>query len=208
MENTVREQALQYIREERERQVQVYGTNEDLDLGFGPDEGWLTPYTSDQGDEIQRAFRRDYEEHESFTGAPTWMHLIREEVAELFESEDIDDTLEEAIQVAALCVSLVETLVKKSTVSRMSEENYLFLTGAYESASGGFSLTPCSDDPAWYIGKYDGNTVCCAKEVDGLLYWIAVGAENTVTLHRGRTDDVGQVFPDWTTARQSVDSLP
>lgn len=207
MENTVREQALQYIREERERQLRDYGTNEDLDLGFGPGKGWLTPYTPDGGSDIQKVLREEYEGYEGATGAPTWMHLIREEVAELFESDYIGDTLEEAIQVAALCVSLVETLIKKFTGSRLSEENYQFLERAYESGAGGFSLLPCSDDLPWYVGKYDGNTVCCAREKDGLMYWIAVGAENTVTLHRGRSDDLGQVFPDWGTARQFVDTL-
>lgn len=206
MENTVREQALQHIREERERQLRDYGTNEDLDLGFGPGKGWLTPYTLDEGYMIQKVLREDYEGYEADMGSPTWMHLIREEVAELFESEGMGEILEEAIQVAALCVSLVETLVKKST-AQMSEENYRFLEQAYESVAGGFSLTQCSDDPTWYIGKYDGNTVCCARERHSCMYWIAVGAENTVTLHRGRSDDVGEVFPDWGTARQFVDTL-
>ena len=43
------------------------------------------------------------------------MHLIREEVAELFAAEETLHIAEEAVQVAALCVSLVENMLGPAT---------------------------------------------------------------------------------------------
>lgn len=101
------------VRQERSRQVSLYGHNEDFALGFGgsvSDYPWLMPYTGDPSGLVEKMFRDDYEAYEGLHGNPTWMHLIREEVAELFMSTDKDDIIAEAIQVAALCVSLVEHL--------------------------------------------------------------------------------------------------
>lgn len=111
-----REKVLHLIREERTRQIQRYGANDDVPLGFGGSVSaypWLLPYSDADSEKIQAAFRRDYEEYENFHGKPTWMHLIREEVAELFEAQRTKDAVDEAIQVAALCVSLVEHLLEK-----------------------------------------------------------------------------------------------
>lgn len=120
MTDSVREQVLQLIRDERARQLRQYGTNADLNLGFGTDDSspWLSPYSFNDATVVERAFRRDYELYETIAGRPTWMHLIREEVAELFESLDREHTIAEAVQVAALCVSLVETLLNESTAAK------------------------------------------------------------------------------------------
>jgi hypothetical protein len=112
-----REQVLHLIRLERLRQIEAYGSNADLDLGF---EGtvsaypWLLPFSGFDGEEIESGFREDYELYKaSHGGKPTWMHLIREEVAELFKATDKDNRVEEAVQVAALCVSLLELLLEQ-----------------------------------------------------------------------------------------------
>lgn len=106
---------LHLIREERTLQIQRYGTNDDLMLGFGSSVSaypWLLPYSDAESDRIEAAFRADYEQYEALHGKPTWMHLIREEVAELFETQHYENAIAEAIQVAALCVSLAEKLIE------------------------------------------------------------------------------------------------
>lgn len=112
----LRERVLHLIREERTRQISAYGSNRDLALGFGGNVStypWLLPFSDFDGQEIESGFREDYEIYKSMhDGKPTWMHLVREEVAELFKSTDRDNAIEEAVQVAALCVSLVEHLIE------------------------------------------------------------------------------------------------
>ena len=71
----------------------------------------MMPYTADPSGLVEAMFRTDYEKYESEHGKPTWMHLIREEVAELFAATETEDVITEAVQVAALCVSLVEHLL-------------------------------------------------------------------------------------------------
>jgi hypothetical protein len=110
-----REEALHLIREERTRQIAHYGTNHDFALGFGSSVSaypWLLPYSDVDNGSIEAAFRADYERYENSHGKPTWMHLIREEVAELFDAQHHQDVIVEAVQVAALCVSLVELMLK------------------------------------------------------------------------------------------------
>lgn len=109
-----REQVLADIRAERARQIEKYGSNDDLLLGFGSNlhsYPWLLPYSDAESGKIEAAFRADYEIYESTHGNPTWMHLIREEVAELFDARHARDIITEAIQVAALCTSLCEQLL-------------------------------------------------------------------------------------------------
>lgn len=95
---------------ERSRQFARYGTNADLEDGTGPEARWME-YTDPNLDlrsakEIEVAFRSEYNTHDK----PTWMHLIREEVAEAFMEADGQRLREELVQVAALCVSWVEKL--------------------------------------------------------------------------------------------------
>ena len=104
---------LDEVFDERVRQVARYGQNDDLDNGTGPDAEWLTPFTTDTATDIEENLRAEYEASEKKTGKPTWMHLIREEIAEAFQEDDPERLAEELTQVAALCVSWVETLRKK-----------------------------------------------------------------------------------------------
>lgn len=103
---------LEMVFDERVRQVARYGHNEDLEDGFGPTICWTANaggYDGPTAVEIQEIFRRDYEKHEALRGNPTWMHLIREEIAEWLESEPDDpEAITEALQAAALLVSWVE----------------------------------------------------------------------------------------------------
>jgi hypothetical protein len=113
---------LNLVRDERTRQDQTHGLNLDVEMGFGgsvPSYPWLMPYSDADSGRIEAAFRADYGEYESTHGLPTWMHLIREEVAELFDTHSSSDTIEEAVQVAALCVSLCEHLLAKHEGERL-----------------------------------------------------------------------------------------
>lgn len=114
-----RERVLHLIREERTRQISMYGSNRDLAIGFGGSVTaypWLEPFSNFDAVEVESGFREDYEIYKSTHGKPTWMHLIREEVAELFKAQDRDNAIEEAVQVAALAVSLVEHLIENEGV--------------------------------------------------------------------------------------------
>lgn len=105
---------LDQVREERSRQVARYGDNADLEGGTGSHAHWLSPFTRMGARYVERVFRGDYEKYEALAGKPTWMHLIREEVAEAFLEEfGSDRQREELIQVAALCVSMVEKIDAK-----------------------------------------------------------------------------------------------
>jgi hypothetical protein len=101
---------LDRVFEERVRQVAQYGHNEELEDGTGPDARcWARPLSGMSNKSVEREFRHEYEQHEKEHGLPTWMHLIREEVAEAFElAGDDPKFVEEILQVAALCVSWAE----------------------------------------------------------------------------------------------------
>lgn len=96
---------------ERKRQVARYGTNDDIEDGTGPETRWAAPVSTKSARELERVFREDYEDYEEEAGNPTWVHLVREELAEAFAEPAGSERLEEElIQVAALCVSWVERL--------------------------------------------------------------------------------------------------
>jgi len=102
---------LELVLEERKRQEARYGAaHATLEHGSGPETRWLGPYTGAPASEIQEELRRDYEDWEDEVGHPTWLHLVREEVAEAFEEDDPRRLKEELVQVAALCVSWAERL--------------------------------------------------------------------------------------------------
>lgn len=102
---------LDLVLAERLVQEARYGeANLEILDGSGPATRWLLPYTNDSAHEIQAYLRQDYEAFEEETGSPTWVHLVREEVAEAFQESDPHKLAEELIQVAALCVSWVERL--------------------------------------------------------------------------------------------------
>lgn len=102
---------LELVFEERAAQEARYGrANQEIEDGSGPGARWLGPYTGASAAEIQEGLRRDYEDFEDEAGRPTWVHLVREEVAEAFEEDDPERLKAELVQVAALCVSWAERL--------------------------------------------------------------------------------------------------
>lgn len=106
---------LQMVASERVAQVARYGHNDDLVDGTGPDSHWIPLLTEGhRALDIEVLLRHDYESYEQRTGKPSWMHLVREEVAEAFTENDPTRLEAELIQVAALCVSWVETLRRRS----------------------------------------------------------------------------------------------
>lgn len=94
------------LREERAFQFANYGPNGDIEDGTGPDVQWLTPLTDKTAYDLESALRADYDER----GKPTWLRLVREEVAEAFMESDPDRLVSELVQVAALCVSWIEKI--------------------------------------------------------------------------------------------------
>lgn len=99
------------VASERQQQFARYGTNAELENGTGPDVRWLSPLAkAADAALIEHGFRRDYEEQYQIT----WMHLVREEVAEAFCERDPARLREELVQVAALCVSWVEKLDQRA----------------------------------------------------------------------------------------------
>jgi hypothetical protein len=102
---------LDLVLTERRAQEARYGhVNPVLVDGTGPEVRWLLPFAPHSAEEIQEHLRRDYEDFEDDAGNPTWLHLVREEIAEAFQEDDPQRLAEELIQVAALCVSWVERL--------------------------------------------------------------------------------------------------
>lgn len=104
---------LEELFEERKRQVARYGHNEDLKDGTGSSVQWLLPYTADVAWGIEGELRVDYEEFERENGCPTWMHLLREELAEVFQETDPDRLRTELVQLGALCVSWIEKIRRR-----------------------------------------------------------------------------------------------
>jgi hypothetical protein len=106
---------LERVFEERVRQMAKHGAAmEALPDGTGPEVPWLAPVSPLAADDVEVAFRNDYESHrgaEHTDGdAPlTRMHLVREELAEAFELDGDDPAfVHEILQVAALCVQWAE----------------------------------------------------------------------------------------------------
>jgi hypothetical protein len=100
---------LALVREERVRQLERYG-QQDLDDGTGPLAQWAVPVSLEPAKVLEGRLREAYEKWEATHGAPTWRHLVVEEVAEALQETDPARLAEELTQVAALCVSWVEAL--------------------------------------------------------------------------------------------------
>jgi hypothetical protein len=102
------------VRAERAKQFALHGAHERTQDGTGPYAEWFPVLGPDgcplEAEAIERLCRDDYEEHRRRHGAPTWMHLVREEVAEAFQENDPARLREELVQVAALAVAWVEQL--------------------------------------------------------------------------------------------------
>lgn len=102
------------VTEERYEQVKRYGLNDECADGTGPGVAWIPVRCGGESALfIEARMREDYEEFKSDTdGPPTWLHLIREEVAEAFKEEawlDNENLDTELLQVAALCQAWVES---------------------------------------------------------------------------------------------------
>lgn len=104
----VMEDVLDLVRTERARQVKLYGDNADLEDGTGT--GWLTPWTWEEARHIEQLLREDYDRYDK----PTWVRLLREEMAEAFCETDPERLMEELVQVAALAVSWCEKIKMRS----------------------------------------------------------------------------------------------
>ena len=98
------------VRAHRAEQRARYGDNADLLDGTGPDVRWLDTFPSfssrSTAELIEVRLRQEYDSQPK----PDWMRLVREEVAEAFMESDPVRLREELVQVAALCVSWMETL--------------------------------------------------------------------------------------------------
>jgi hypothetical protein len=90
----------------REQDARYGEVNKTLVDGTGPEVQWLLPLSFTRASVVEKMLRGEYDSHER----PTWMHLVREEVAEAFQESDPVRLREELIQVAALCVSWVEQI--------------------------------------------------------------------------------------------------
>ena len=101
---------LDKVFDERLRQVAKWGHNDDVEDGTGPGVAWLAPFSEQPATVVQKGFREDYEAHEMVHGLPTWLQLVREELAEAAEADDAERLASELLQVAALCVSWIEKI--------------------------------------------------------------------------------------------------
>jgi hypothetical protein len=108
------------IAEERYEQVKRYGLNDECADGTGPWVPWIPLGCSGvSAAAIEYLMRNDYEDYkESTSEPPTWLHLVREELAEAFkelpnlDNEKLDVEL---LQVAALCAAWVESRRRRRT---------------------------------------------------------------------------------------------
>jgi hypothetical protein len=112
-DETLLQDVLETVREERRRQFDRYGTNADTEDGTGPETCWLGPLNWMPAKQIEQVLRADYLDFEEEQPV-TWVHLVREEVAEAFAESDPERLEAELIQVAALCVSWVEKIRARS----------------------------------------------------------------------------------------------
>lgn len=203
---TIREQVLSLIRAERDRQLDMYGDNADLPLGL---DEWLMPYTDESPAEIEDSFRGHYEYVEKKDGHVSWGLLIREEVAEMFAAISTEDLLEEAIQVAALCVSLVETHLTRGHVV-LSADNMRMIREAWQPADvrlrrsvGGYFQVAMGPSGLEQV-------VMEGIEIEGTLHSICLSGPGTVTVLTGDeliTHQDGPDFPSVHEAKAYIESL-
>lgn len=98
------------VAQERRRQRARYGDNATVPIDTGPESQWLKPITNAGAAQIESNLRLEYELNEHATGTTTWVRLIREETAEAFMETDLAKLRTEAVQAAALWVSLIERI--------------------------------------------------------------------------------------------------
>src|SRR5690606_33580211 len=158
---------------------------------------------------VSEKFRENYSDYELTNGSPTWMHLIREEVAELFEADSKEDRITEAVQVAALCVSLAEHLLRYGDLDlKMSPKNISLIIKAYDDGDGG-NLDLRQRDDGWIEGTFDGVLMYEGIEVDGVLYSIThmSGGQITVAVGKELLTVDGEWFGSVAEARAYIKGL-
>jgi hypothetical protein len=101
---------LQAVSMERGRQFEKYGDNTSHPDGTGPETRWLLPVSGNSAKRIEAQFREDYEDYAEEECDVTWVHLLREELAEAFMETDSRRLDEELVQLAALAVCWVEKI--------------------------------------------------------------------------------------------------
>lgn len=121
MENLTRH-VLQLVAAERRKQDERYGRNLETPDGTGPETRWLLPYTSDSALAVENRLREDYEDFEEESPV-TWVHLLREELAEAFCESDRERLVEEVTQVAALAVKWLEAILVREDRELLSKLN-------------------------------------------------------------------------------------
>lgn len=145
------EKVLRDVAEHRVVQFTRYGDNAALEDGTGPDiiPGWVAPYTTCTNKEVEAMFRHGYEMYERVEGAPTWMHLVREEVAEAFQEADPVRLREELVQVAALCVSWMERIDARPAERKRCPDDPTHYADSHDVGGAwyGSSHTPTRQEP-------------------------------------------------------------
>ena len=96
---------------ERRRQVARYGHNRSVTDGTGEDVRWIPRHAGGRTSRtIEQEFRLDLETWLSENDHETWVHLVREEIAEAFCETTPARLREELLQSAALIVAWIEQL--------------------------------------------------------------------------------------------------
>ena len=104
------DRVLARLREHRAYQYARYGSNADTENGTGPDVHWF-PDSPLVASDIEELVKHDWDYSPTAPRSDmTWMRLVREEVAEAFAVSDPASLQTELLDVAALCVSWLETL--------------------------------------------------------------------------------------------------
>lgn len=210
-----REQAMNLVDTERDSQDLGFPNNRLLTVGFGSKvraTPWLSPYTDADSGNIEAALRADYEKYRSQHGEPTWMHLIREEVAELFDTDTPSRAIEEATQVAALCVNLIEDLLAEGDDRvNISDVNRHLIYKAYDNGDGDTITLKSTGDGDWFVGTWEDYSVMEGIEVDGILYSvIPQSGGGLVAVLVGRQiveNEIGVIFHSTAEARAYVQGL-
>jgi hypothetical protein len=92
----------------RHQQIAQWGHNDTMPDGTGPDVHWSPAMGS--ATFMEEAYREDYTQHAQSGQPLTWMHILREEVAELFCEDDPAKLYTELMDVAAVAVSWAEKI--------------------------------------------------------------------------------------------------
>ena len=113
---------LDEIAAERDRQDARWGEQNHPD-GTGPDTGWVDQITPAFGWDDQQAahaakLARRSCQQAARVGHVTWLHILREEVAEAFAESDPAKLRAELVQVAAVAVAQIEAIDRRTEATR------------------------------------------------------------------------------------------